>query len=101
MVFGLRAQAFVTQADVAVLTGVPIKEPKVVGIYNTLGNRVRGQAARQASAQPTVALRVQGECTRRTGDSRVWMHCPLCGRVALALELANNGFMEFLETAPK
>jgi predicted amino acid racemase len=43
VVFGFRAQAFVTRANTAGVSGISRGEPKVEGIYDGLGNRVEWQ----------------------------------------------------------
>ena len=40
VIFGFRAQAFVTRGHVAVVRRIARNEPKVAGVYNTLGNRI-------------------------------------------------------------
>ncbi len=48
VVFGFRAQAFVTRAFVAAVRGLARGKPKVAGVYDTSGRRVRGRSASQA-----------------------------------------------------
>ena len=40
VVFGFRAQAFVTRAHIAVMRGISKQRPEVAGVYDTSGKRV-------------------------------------------------------------
>jgi predicted amino acid racemase len=42
VVFGFRAQAFVTRAHVAVIRGISRGQPTVAGLYDITGNKIRG-----------------------------------------------------------
>jgi len=39
VIFGFRIQAFVTRAQVAAISGISTGQPKIAGVWDTLGNR--------------------------------------------------------------